>query len=205
MESQNPININISKDTIPTSNKYNEFKEYIIRNNIELQNELKETRDLVKTLEADILEKENVEDKYDTRTRYMKGLLQNLYELKNEYSKITKKTIEKSKNIFTYKEINDKLYRKAFINTTLINYSLAYVCLFIGNGGIINLALNSFQIITIMYCINDMKKDYNTYKKNNNNLQEHNKELDDEIKEIRETIKKTEDASLSLDNWIGEL
>ena len=25
MESQNPININISKDTIPTSNKYNEF------------------------------------------------------------------------------------------------------------------------------------------------------------------------------------
>ena len=204
METQNPININISKDTIPTSDKYNEFKEYIIRNNIELQNELKETRDLVKVLEADILEKENTEDKYDTRTRYMKGLLQNLYELKNEYSTITKKTIEKTRNIFTYKEINDKLYKKTFINTNLINFSIVLGS-FISKDGVINLALSGFQIITIIYCINDIKKDYYTYKKNNNNLQEHNKELDDEIKKIRESIKKTEDASLSLDNWIGEL
>lgn len=204
MESQNPININISKDSMESKDKYNEFKEYVIRNNIELQNELKETRDLVKVLEADILEKENTEDKYDTRVRYMKGLLQNLYELKNEYSKITKKTIEKTRNIFTYKEINDKLYKKTFINTNLINFSIVLGS-FIGKGGVINLALSGLQIITIIYCVNDIKKDYYTYKKNSNNLQESNNQLDDEIKEIRETIKKTEDASLSLDNWICEL
>lgn len=205
MDTQNPININISKDTTQSNDKYNEFKEYIIRNNIDLQNELKETRDKVKVLEAEISEKEDTEDKYDNRTRYMKGLLQNLHELNKEYSRITEKTIEKSEIIYACKEIDTILYKKTFINNILINYSLVYLYLFIGGTSFINIALNSMLFATIIYCINEIKKDYNTYKHNNKNLKDNNRDLDNKINEIRETIKKTEESSLSLDNWIGEL
>ena len=95
MDSTNPININISKSTENSPNPYNEFREYVIQNNVVLQKELKENIQQVKELEASLAEKETEEDKSDTRLRYMKGLLQNLNELKTDYLNVTQKTEEK--------------------------------------------------------------------------------------------------------------
>lgn len=92
-----PININISKEN--KEPQYNEFKKYIIVNNIVLQEEVKEATIKIKDLESQIQIHEETEDKYDTRMRYLKGLLQNLNELKNDYSKISHKTDDKLKLI----------------------------------------------------------------------------------------------------------
>ena len=96
MESVNPINITISKSSENSPNLYNEFREYVIQNNVQLQKEVKENIQLVKELEATVSEKETEEDKSDTRVRYMKGLLQNLNELKIDYSKVTNRRPKKS-------------------------------------------------------------------------------------------------------------
>ena len=69
------------------NNQYNEFKDYIIKNNIILQEENKNFIETITSLKEKIETYEEAEDKYDTRTRYMKGLLQNLNELKKDYSK----------------------------------------------------------------------------------------------------------------------
>lgn len=65
-------------------NNENEYKEYIIKNNINLTienknllKELNENRQII-----DDLEKEN--ERYDESKRYEKGLMHNLYEMKNK-------------------------------------------------------------------------------------------------------------------------
>ena len=49
MTPTNPININIS-DTNEKNESYNEFKDYIIKNNIELQGELKKSNIRIKKI-----------------------------------------------------------------------------------------------------------------------------------------------------------
>ena len=91
------INININNDDNPAEsenlnieNPYAQYKEYIIKNNIALHDENINFREKIKELESVILEQENEEDKYDNRVRYMKGLINNLNELKNSYSQLSK-------------------------------------------------------------------------------------------------------------------
>ena len=79
---QSPININISRQT-EQDEKYNQFKEYLILNHLDLQRENKMLKDMITDLKSQLNEKENEEDKYDSRTRYFRGLLTNLNELKN--------------------------------------------------------------------------------------------------------------------------
>jgi len=82
MTTETPININISKDTSNSNNEYNEFKDYIIKNNVILQEVIKNNLITIQSLKEKIVIYEENEDKYDNRMRYMKGLLQNLNELK---------------------------------------------------------------------------------------------------------------------------
>ena len=52
--STHSININIAKEREKSENVYNEFKDYIIKNNIELQKELKELCKLMQELEQQL-------------------------------------------------------------------------------------------------------------------------------------------------------
>ena len=64
------------------SSEITEFKKYIIKNNILLINENKELRKQIAELEKEKNDFEIENDKYDERIRYMRGLLHNLYSLK---------------------------------------------------------------------------------------------------------------------------
>ena len=78
-----PININItnSKETSETED-YSEFEKYIIKNNIHLTKENKELREQITELQNLNSEHESENDKYDERIHYTRGLMHNLYSLK---------------------------------------------------------------------------------------------------------------------------
>lgn len=78
-----PMNINItnSKDTSEIED-YSEFEKYIIKNNVYLTKENKQLREQITELEKQNNEHESENDKYDERIRYMRGLMHNLYSLK---------------------------------------------------------------------------------------------------------------------------
>jgi maltodextrin utilization protein YvdJ len=202
MESLNPININFSKSSSPETD-YTEFKDYIIRNNVELQKELKEKIELVKDLEATITENETEEDKYDNRVRYMKGLLQNLNEQKNEYRKISEKIEEKQKLVQDLHLKNKKNYYAiykllALTNLLTIISPLHYVNYLV-------LIYQTCYVITISYCCLKIKEKYTLIQSSSKETTLEFTKLTTHINKLKEDVKKTEEATLSLDNWICEL
>ena len=87
-----PLNINISgtNENLGTLKcDTSEFKDYIIKNNIVLTEEIKELRVKISELEKENCDHETENDKYDERIRYMRGLMQNLYSLKEMSKKTT--------------------------------------------------------------------------------------------------------------------
>jgi hypothetical protein len=200
-----PINISISKSSENSPNSYNEFREYVIQNNVQLQKELKDNIQQVKQLEAAVAEKEVEEDKSDTRLRYMKGLLQNLNELKLDYSKVTQKTEEKFKiiNAYNTKFTDEAVKIMIYYHVLLFNLSLLYYFLF--STTVIICVLNAVEFLIICYCATKINTSYQfllDIELKNKPIIKH---LDEEIKEMKKDIKKTEDSTLSLDNWICEL
>lgn len=80
-----PVNINITQGN-EESKKYetnNIYRDYIIQTNQQLNQENKTINIKIKELETQISSLEDENDKFDERIRYMKGLLSNLYEIKN--------------------------------------------------------------------------------------------------------------------------
>lgn len=206
MASETPININITKDMGgQENNQYNEFKDYIIKNNIILQQENKNFIEIITSLKEKIESYEEAEDKHDNRMRYMKGLLQNLNELKKDYSNITLKTEEKNKNLNNFNKNIIKLNRHIIYILISIELTVIFLIFTINTLNILLLLFNTIIISILTYgCIvirNKYKKIYNEiyYLNNNNTI------LSSQIIKIKEEIKKAEDACLSLDNWICEI
>ena len=121
METENPININISRSN-DTKDKYNEFKEYLVINNFDLQKQVLEMKQEINDLKTQLNEKENDEDKYDSRTRYMRSLLTNLNELKKGYKEIS----ENRKYLVS--EV-DKLWNNMYKNS--LDYNIKITIYFI--------------------------------------------------------------------------
>lgn len=205
-EVNNPININISKESkFDKASEYNEFKKYIIVNNIALQEDIKKANNKIKTLESQIQNQEETEDKYDTRIRYMKGLLQNLNGLRNDYNNISKKTEEKLKfaqeSNKKIKKLNYEIYAYLVITnafTLITPLTFEYFNIFI-------LLLQTFFVILMPYCFIKVKNNYNNIKKLENEKQSSFKDINNEINKIKVEIIKTEQASISVDNWINEI
>lgn len=206
MTNDTPININISKDNgSHDNNEYSEFKDYIIKNNVILQQENKNFIEIITSLKEKIESYEEAEDKHDNRMRYMKGLLQNLNELKKDYSKITLKTEEKNKNLNNFNKNIIKLNRDIIYILISIELTIIFLIFTINSLNILLFVFNTIIISILTYgCIvikNKYKKIYNEiyYLNNNNTI------LSSQIIKIKEEIKKAEDACLSLDNWICEV
>jgi DNA repair exonuclease SbcCD ATPase subunit len=203
MDQTNPININISKDKETEKDPYSEFRDYIIKNNIELQHEIKTNLELIKTQEATIAEKEAEEDKYDTRIRYMKGLLQNLNELRNNYKKVAEKIEEKQKLVQDLHKKNKKNYDDIYKLLITINISTFIIPLYYVNYLV--LIPQTCYIIGISYCYLKIKEKYMNIKSTSKETTSEFVSLTTHINILKKDITKTEESNISIDNWICEI
>jgi hypothetical protein len=202
-----PININISRQT-EQDEKYNQFKEYLILNHLELQRENKLLKDKIAELTSELNEKATEEDKYDSRTRYFRSLLTNLNELKNGY-----KEISKNRNNLVNQTNNNwyalyKVHREFNIQIMFANivFMLTQFIFQYYKPSPIKLAIYLIINTTFIYGYIDRYNKLIEYVKIHRNKR---KPLVDKVlKEIEE--KETElvnldESTLSLENWIYEV
>jgi len=207
-----PININISSANNTKTNeqnqngeKYSEFREYIIKNNIVLQEEVKSKIITIKELEEKVQEQEREEDKYDTRLRYMKGLLQNLNEIKAFYLKMKIYSDIKTEIIREHNKTTKTIYYEIYAFLVVINlltlitpFTLEYLNMF-------NLLLQILYFATLPYSVYKIKTKYCSIQTISKEATNRMKEKTQEINKVKEEIKKIEESCISLDNWICEL
>lgn len=220
-----PMNINItnSKETSDIED-YSEFEKYIIKNNIHLTKENKQLREQITELEKQNNEYESENDKYDERIRYMRGLMHNLYTLKemnvlvrnnwDEYVKRYNKLFLKYNEIDFSINIIIAIYIVNFVIIILIDilFNKNYIIL-------IKMIIYNFTIIGLFsyykkYIINEnlyhifwckkskkisMKynEEYYNIKSLQGNLENQTKE---KIKEINELEKACVGVSVMIDN-----
>ena len=205
--SQKPININITSngEEVQVPNEYNEFREYIIKNNIALQEEVKSKTVTIKELEAKVQEHEQEEDKYDTRLRYMKGLLQNLNELKGLYLQIKISSDMKTEIIREHNKTTKKLYYEIYAFLVIINLLTLITPFTLEYFNMFNLLLQTMYFTLVPYGVYKIKDKYTKIQTISKDATQRMREQTAEINKFKEDIKKIEEASTSLDNWICEL
>ena len=221
-----PMNINItnSKETTETED-YSEFEKYIIKNNIYLNQENKQLRVQITELEKLNNEYESENDKYDERIRYMRGLMHNLYSLK-EISIVVKNNWEEyvkryNKLFNKYNEIDfsiNKIIAIYIFNLATIliidilfnNIYVFLIKMIIYNIIIITLFLTSIKkfiinenLYKVQWCWNKKKfliiynEEYYNIKNYLDNLEYETKE---KMKEINELEKSCVGVSVMIDN-----
>lgn len=200
-----PININISKSNEESKEHYNEFKDYIIKNNVVLQKENKEHIAKIMELNEKIESFEENEDKNDNRTNYLRGLLNNLNELKKDYKKITLLTEQKFKMLDNLKSDVTKIDTKSKIYM-LIMYIFYILTIFtIDINNIYILCLRTLFMIFVIYGTYNIKLCNDKINSIEKTGKQSMLDVADEIKDLNVEIKKAEEACLSLDNWIYEI
>ncbi len=206
-QSQKPININItsSGEELQVPNEYNEFREYIVKNNILLQNDIKLKVAEVKELESKIQEQEEEENKYDSRLRYMKGLLQNLNELRNMYSNVKDKSEQKVEIIREHNKTTKKIYYEIYAFLIITNVATLVTPLSREYYNWFNLLLQIVYFAGLPYSVYQIKIKYCSIQMFSKEATNRIKEKTQEINKIKEDIKKIEESCISLDNWICEM
>ena len=207
MQDSQPINIHIStkehqEKQERKTNEYNEFKNYIIVNNVVLQEEIKEANIKIKDLESEVRNKEELEDKYDTRIMYLKGLLNNLNELRNEYTNISNKSEEKVKIVQDLHKKNKKNYYEICLLLITINILTIFTPIYYTD--LLILCFQATSLSIIIYCYYKVQEKYKSITFESKEVTINFKNLTTQINSIKNEIKKTEDACISLDNWIAE-
>lgn len=220
-----PLNINISGTNENLGNlasDTSEFKDYIIKNNIVLTEEIKELRVKISELEKENCDHETENDKYDERIRYMRGLMQNLYSLKEMSKKTTDmclKHYDKQSELFKkYSQIEYILNKNVefyiyltslpLIYYTIIynQYKLIFICLtyhFICGFFLYlyNKYFNNNKLFTIEFSYRQLFVfklfDYNKY---NNEHKYLLKNITDDFVEIEEFEKSCVGVSVMIDN-----
>ena len=206
---ETPLTINIqSKEDKNTSENYNEFKEYIIKNNIILQDNIQLKQTKIEELQSTVIEQEQEIDKHDTRIRYLKGLLQNLNELRNLYNKIKTKSDFKIDIIKNHNKTTKKI--NYHINGLLgLGNIINIVTLFTQSRfRYVNFSTLLFQISYLMvsaFIIYKVKTYYDKITKISKESTDEMRTQSQEINMIKLEIKNLEDSTISLDNWISEI
>lgn len=205
--SQKPININITSngEELQVPNEYNEFREYIVKNNILLQNDIKLKVAEVKELEAKIQEHEEEENKYDSRMRYMKGLLQNLNELRAMYVNVKDKTEQKIEIIREHNKTTKSIYYEIYAFLIITNIATLVTPFTREYYNWFNLLLQILYFAGLPYSVYKIKTKYCSIQIISKEATNRMKEKTQEINKIKEEIKKIEESCISLDNWICEM
>lgn len=203
MTPTNPININIS-DTNEKNESYNEFKDYIIKNNIELQGELKKSNIRIKKLESQLQEEEENVDKRDTRLRYVKGLLQNLNEIRKDYSTISLKTEEKLTLVKEHSKKTKIIYFEMLKILVFVNLLTFITPFSFDNINMFNVILQAIYFTLVPFCIFKVKNKYYLLVEDTKNTINNLKEITSSITIIKTEVKKTEESCFSIENWINE-
>ena len=206
-ETEQPISINISR-LGNNGDKYNAFKEYLIINNLDLQTEVKDLKNQIGILKVEINEKEIEEDKSDSRIRYMRGLLNNLNEIKKGYISISKErehlvnnTNRLWNNIYKVSEnyhLKLVMYNIIFILQNIILNSITYTKF----RHIINITLNILLVYIIGY---NYYQYYKTICYDKSSIKNKNDITLAKIKDITSELTKLEESTLALDSWIYEV
>lgn len=201
-------------------NNLYQYKDYIINVNIQLTDENKKLIIKNKELEQEILQQENEEEKYDNRMRYIKGLLNNLYELKNMYYKLSENSNNITNNYIDYEKNINNFFFNFYIKNIILYALLILLNIFIHFIDMYNLLiylidlhnikyyiliLYSVNIIIIYNLINLHYKFYNYYNKSSKKLTINNDNIQNINNSLKYDIKKIEESTLSLDNWINEI
>ena len=205
--SQKPININITSngEELQVPNEYNEFREYIVKNNILLQNDIKLKVAEVKELEAKIQEHEEEENKYDSRMRYMKGLLQNLNELRAMYVNVKDKSEQKVEIIREHNKTTKTIYYEIYAFLIITNIATMITPFTREYYNWFNLVLQLLYFAGLPYSVYKIKTKYCSIHRISKEATNRIKEKTQEINKIKDEIKKIEESCISLDNWICEL
>jgi hypothetical protein len=224
--SQKEMNENENKETenVIINEDYSEFQKYIIKNNIYMQSKNAQLKERIKSLEEINTDNETEIDKYDERIRYMRGLLHNLYSLK-EMNTLVRQDWEKcAKN-------NNKLFNKyiiieGYINNTFKYYIIILFCVTVFEQFVIGtlyifikiLFYNGVTLSLLYFLINKqylLKSDTFKFKWENKNLSlkfvedisnvkkeqsELIRETNEKIKEIDELEKTCVGVSVMIDN-----
>ena len=206
-ETEQPISINISRGG-DNSDKYNAFKEYLIINNLDLQREVKDLKNQIGLLKVEINEKEIEEDKSDSRIRYMRGLVNNLNEIKKGYISISKErehlvnnTNRLWNNIYKVSEnyhLKLLMYNIILMLENIILNSITYTKF----RHIINITLNILLVYVIGY---NYYQYYKTICYDKGSIKNKNDITLAKIKDITTELTKLEESTLALDSWIYEV
>jgi hypothetical protein len=206
-ETEQPISINISR-VGDNSDKYNAFKEYLIINNLDLQTEVKDLKNQIGLLKVEINEKEIEEDKSDSRIRYMRGLVNNLNEIKKGYISISKErehlvnnTNRLWNNIYKVSEnyhLKLLMYNIILMLENIILNSITYTKF----RHIINITLNILLVYIIGY---NYYQYYKTICYDKGSIKNKNDITLAKIKDITTELTKLEESTLALDSWIYEV
>ena len=224
--SKQPFNININghETTKSKEESASEFKEYIIQSNLNLQQINKELTQKNEELQKELSDKEDELDKEEERLRYIKGLLNNL----NEVRKLSVATNQLQteiyqKALFLFKRvmsIEHIVYNSLVIYSRII--SGFYICSMIFNLFYRQHILNLTQIFTIIwvphilintyYNFVEKNEPFNIFKKGHYKLKQDIEAFQDFLKtqekkvtEKSQEIKEIEESNLSLEHWISEV
>lgn len=206
-ETEQPISINISR-VGDNGDKYNAFKEYLIINNLDLQTEVKDLKNQIGLLKVEINEKEIEEDKSDSRIRYMRGLVNNLNEIKKGYISISKEREHLVNNanrlwnnIYKVSEnyhLKLVMYNIILMLQNIILNSITYTKF----RHIINITLNILVCYIIGY---NYYQYYKTICYDKGSIKNKNDITLAKIKDITSELTKLEESTLALDSWIYEV
>lgn len=205
-----PININIQSDNdVDKTTTKDTYKDYIIETNMQLREENFKLREEINQANNTISEMEQEQDRYDNRVRYMKGLLNNLVIIKNNYVKVY--NLEKTNHKQTSKSINDftniiKKFNQELSISQLFVYISACIMGFTSNYYTI-IVLAKFSIMVFWFYKSGLIgiTFYKTYNSQFESLEylvnKDNQKIIEMIKETQELERET----TSLDNWVSEI
>lgn len=218
------ININGGEKSNSSDEQVSEFKEYIIQSNINLQQINKELTQKNEELSKELSDKEEELDKEEERLRYIKGLLNNLNEVRklavstNELeTEIYQKSLILFKRVMSVEHI---VYNSLVIYSRII--SVFYIFSMIFNLFYRQNIINLTQIFTIIwvphllintyYTYIEKNEPYNIFKEGHYKLKQDIKVFKDfsetQEKKIREKLKELkeiEESNLSLEHWLSEV
>ena len=134
----------------------------------------------------------------------MRGLLQNLNEIRKDYSKISFKTEEKLTLVKEHGKKTKNIYfemLKILIFTNLLTLITPFT---LDNFNIPTLFLQIIYFVSIPYCIFIIKNKFYLISEDTKNTINNLKEITSSITIIKTEVKKTEESCFSIENWINE-